>query len=458
MKALLNPIILGLLSIVLIIVCLMFICAIGRRSTAANLLTLEKSFSFVFFTLLLMSDRPFIGNLSAQYLGRHVVNRNVPLYITLQLGTYALVIFLLRSRSHYLFKAIIFLFRDPFLVGLLLLTVLSSFWSGTPLDTFKASLVLFGLAIYASVVAMRCNFKEFTKYLREFGAWVAVSSTVVQICLPSISTNGKNAWQGITAHPNVLAPAMALTTVLWCLNAIDRPPQRRLSIGLALLSFIVMMLTNSSGSKVIFVALISLSIVFRTLKYLPFRQALVAFISFLALVILGSLALLANMNTIFEILGRDKNLTGRGEFWPALITAIDRRLFFGYGFQGFWQSWRDTENPALQIVTHNSFAPTHSHNGFLELALALGLVGIILFTFSFFRNIVHIGWLTYSNKTHEAEISLLILIYIVLSNLTEAGLWAIDYHSFIYVFLSVRNSIEVTKSEVASIKLTRIYY
>lgn len=457
MKVILNPIIISLLLAFSIVCCLIVIQTLGKRKVEANLLSLENNFTFLFFTLLLMSGRSFIGNLGVQYLGSHVVNKNAALYIMLQLVTYAVVIFLLRSRIHYLFKAIIFLFRDPFLVGLLLLTVLSSFWSETPLDTFKASLVLLGLGIYASIVAVRCSFQELTKYLREFGAWVSVSSAVVQILLPSLSENGKEAWQGITGHPNVLGPLMALNTVLWCLNAVDRPKQRGASISLAIISLIVMMLTNSSGSKVIFVALISLSILFRTLTHLPFRQASAAFLVVLTCAIPISILILDKMNAIFGMLGRDQNLTGRGDFWPAIIDAIDRRLFFGYGFEGFWQSWRGAENPAIHIRTH-SFTPTHSHNGFFELALALGLVGIILFALSFFRNIIHVYWLMYSNKPYEAEISLLISSYIIFSNLTEAGLWSISYHSFIYILLSVRNSVEVTKDDYSSTNLKQLFY
>jgi exopolysaccharide production protein ExoQ len=457
MKVLLNPVIICLLLAFLIVCALIFFQTIGKGKVEANLLNLEKNFTFILFAAMLMNDRAFIGNLSLQYLGSHVVNKNASLYIIIQLIAYALVLFLLRSRIHYLFKAIIFLFRDPFLVGLLVLSILSSFWSETPFDTFKASLVLLGLAIYASIVAVRCSFQELTKYFREFGAWVAISSAGVQILLPSFSENGKDAWQGITGHPNVLGPLMALNTVLWCLNAVDRPKQRGASISLAIISSIVMMLTNSSGSKVIFVALISLSILFRTLKHLPFRQASAAFLVVLTCAIPISLLILDKMNAIFGMLGRDQNLTGRGEFWPAIIDAIDRRLFFGYGFEGFWQSWRGAENPAIHIRAH-SFIPTHSHNGFFELALALGLVGIILFALSFFRNIIHIYWLMYSNKPYAAEISLLISSYIIFSNLTEAGLWSIGYHSFIYILLSVRNSIEVTKDGYSNTNSQQLFY
>jgi exopolysaccharide production protein ExoQ len=457
MKLLLNPIIFSLFLALSIVVGAIFMYAIGNRRSKSNLSIVEKSFTFVFFTLLLMGNRAFIGNLSAYYLGSHAVNRNASLYALVQLTIYALVLFLLRSRVHYLFQGIIFLLRDPFLVGLLVLTVLSSFWSGTPLDTFKASLVLLGLSLYASFVAVRCNFQELTQYLRGFGAWLAIASVVVEIFLPSIAENSKGGWQGITAHPNTLGPAMALNVVLCCLNAVDRPKQRWSSISLAILSFVVMLLTNSSSTKVVFVALIGSAMVLRLLKHLDFRQASAAFMFLLMLGILGHMAIVSNTTAIFDLLGRDKNLTGRGEFWPAIIEAIDRRLLFGYGYQGFWQSWRGTENPAAHITAQN-FTPTHSHNGFLELALALGLVGIILFALSFVRNILHVFWLGYFNKLYEAEILILLVSYVIFSNLTEPGLWEIGCHPFLYIFLSVRNGMEIAQGNFSTKNLERSPY
>ena len=445
MKILLNPILLILLFVPMAIVGTIFICALGKRRIESNLLNLEQSFTFGFLTLLVVGDdRAYVGNLSVQYLGTHFENRNASLYIILQLVTYALVIFLLRSRSHYFTQAIGFLVRDPFLVGLLILGVLSSFWSETPLDTFKASLVLLGLAIYASIIAVRCNLQSLTKHLREFGLWVTGSSALVQIFLPSISGNPKDAWQGITGHPNVLGAMMALNTVLWWLHAVDRPKHRWGSIAIAMTSLIVMLLTNSSGSRVILVTLASVALVTRVLTQLRFRQAFTAFLFFLVFSIPVFLSILLNMEAIFGLLGKDKNLTGRGEFWPDIIIAIERRLVFGYGYQGFWQSWRGAENPAAHIRTP-FFIPTHSHNGFLELALAFGLVGIIFFSLSFVRNTIYMFSLFYFNKSSEAEISLLLLTYIICSNFSESGLWAISYYPFLYILLSVRHGIEIAK-------------
>ena len=269
--------------------------------------------------------------------------------------------------------------------------------------------------------------------------------------------NDKGGWQGIAGHPNTLGYVMALTTILWGLNAIDLPKKRWRSISMAILAFIVMVLTNSSGTLITFVVLVCLSILFRMLKHLDFRQISAAIPFFLVIGIPSLLLLLINKSKVFAIFGKDENLTGRGDFWPAIMEAIQQRILFGYGYHGFWQSWRGSENPAAHIRTIN-FVPTHSHNGFLELALALGLVGVGLFAFSLIRNIVYTLAIMYDGKKNEAEISLLLVAFVIYSNLSEPGLWDVGYHVILYTILSTRLGIEVAKINFSSKNLQQVSY
>ena len=445
MKVLLNPIIISLLFIVLILAAVIFIYWLSKRKNESNLLILEKSFTFGFFVLLLIgNERPYVGNLTLEYLGSHYVNSNIAQYVVLQLVIYSLVAFLLRSRIHYFFKAIIFLLKDPFLASLIVLTVLSAFWSETLFDTFKGSLVFLGLIIYASIIAVRCSFQELTKYSREFGTFIAISTIFVHFLLPALENNPKGTWQGITGHPNTLSYLMALSVVLWCLNAVDRPKERWRSIGQAILATIVMIFAGSSGSIALLIVLVSLSIFFRILRSGRFHQAFLSSIVLLTVSIPATIVLIGNKSAIFKLFGRDENLTGRGDFWPEVIASIKQRLLFGYGYHGFWQSWRGMDNPAAQIRTYSDFIPTHSHNGFLELGLQLGLVGIVLFILSLFRSTICIFWLMYSGRADIAEIALLILAYHICANLSEVGLWELGYQTVLYILVSVRLGVEIS--------------
>jgi exopolysaccharide production protein ExoQ len=141
----------------------------------------------------------------------------------------------------------------------------------------------------------------------------------------------------------------------------------------------------------------------------------------------------------------DATLTGRTDFWPQVIDAIWERPLVGYGYQGFWQDWRGSANPAAHIINHNGFVPPHSHSGYLEILLALGIVGLTLFAFSLINNIIKLFACMPHSKHNEFEIAVLLLIFILMSNFSEAGLWGITHYTFLYIYLTVRLQIDSTR-------------
>jgi O-antigen ligase len=71
---------------------------------------------------------------------------------------------------------------------------------------------------------------------------------------------------------------------------------------------------------------------------------------------------------IATVLGRDETLTGRTEIWASILPEIERQPFFGHGFSSFW-----TE---VVRYEHNI---GEAHNGYLEVLLELGSVGLFFF-------------------------------------------------------------------------------
>jgi exopolysaccharide production protein ExoQ len=75
---------------------------------------------------------------------------------------------------------------------------------------------------------------------------------------------------------------------------------------------------------------------------------------------------------MLEALGKDATLTGRVPLWDLVKEQITHRFILGFGYQAFWTEgnadvWRIWELIGWQ-------AP-HSHNGYYEITLGLGLVG-----------------------------------------------------------------------------------
>jgi len=72
-----------------------------------------------------------------------------------------------------------------------------------------------------------------------------------------------------------------------------------------------------------------------------------------------------------EAVGRDPTLTGRTEIW-AVVLSTNTNPVLGTGYESFWLG------PRLQWVRDRSGGIGEAHNGYLEVYLNLGLVGLLL--------------------------------------------------------------------------------
>jgi len=71
----------------------------------------------------------------------------------------------------------------------------------------------------------------------------------------------------------------------------------------------------------------------------------------------------------------DASFTGRTDIWTFAIQSLQPRLATGYGFAAFWGSSAIQDLPEGKEWA--AFA-SHSHNGYLDTALGMGLPGLAL--------------------------------------------------------------------------------
>ena len=316
-----------------------------------------------------------------------------------QLGLYGAVLFILLPRLKYTIKyyldlVALLLQKNPGLCLYLFLIFLSFAWSDTPVYTLKYSLIWLGATIFSTYITKQYSYREISILLRWCSVVTAILSTFYSKFKPAIGINpAKNSWQGIIDHPNKLAALMALSAILWGLEAIENPKNRWLSIGVVLYSLFVLQMTESGGGKIQFLIGTIAVLSVRFLKKLPFQWSLFFIVLFLILSINGFIIITNNLEAIIvDGLGKDITLTGRTPLWTYLFAEkIPKRPWLGYGFHGFWQPWRGADNPAANHISgelrmpsgSGYWTPPHSHNGFVEIIIDLGLIGFTAFSLSF---------------------------------------------------------------------------
>jgi exopolysaccharide production protein ExoQ len=113
--------------------------------------------------------------------------------------------------------------------------------------------------------------------------------------------------------------------------------------------------------------------------------------------------------------GRDTSLTGRTDLWTDVIALGSKRPIVGYGFGGFW-----TEARAAYLKEIYIWGPLQSHNGYIEIFVNLGLIGLVLFGF------VSIG--AFKGAFRQCSLyfdyglfRIILLIVVMIHNYSEAG-------------------------------------
>jgi O-antigen ligase len=355
-----------------------------------------------------------------------------------QIGVYLFFIILLRGRLRDFFQNLTLVFKDPFLLPILILTLLSAFWSETPDYTFNGSLVIVGTSLFAVQIAKHYSISQLESILRWLCAFILTVGVVISIAIPSMGVNEKG-WIGIMGFPIRTGTFAALSIVLWGYHTIQHPNRPKyLNIMIILISLLALVRSNSAQAVIVLICLLGISTIQYLVKHLKFRQATAISIFIFTLTVCLFVSIKLNVTEIFDYLGKDTTLTGRTDFWPQIISTLNQHNpLLGFGVYGFWQPWRGAENPARYIINPNGFVPPNAHSGFLDLALEIGWLGLLLFICSFLKVTQKSLLFAVKDRSSEAMTPIILVVYILMANISETQLFSDVYIWFLYIFLAV---------------------
>ncbi len=129
----------------------------------------------------------------------------------------------------------------------------------------------------------------------------------------------------------------------------------------------------------------------------------------------GLVMILGGEKTVVQTLGRNTTLTGRTDIWK-LVLPMAPNFFGGAGFESFWLG------PRLEKVWDAlpNLHVNEAHNGYLEVYLNVGAVGLSLIVLVFIHGYRRCVATFRSNPT-LGSLLLAYLMVAVLYNVTEAG-------------------------------------
>jgi exopolysaccharide production protein ExoQ len=300
----------------------------------------------------------------------------------------------------------------------------SMLWSDFPYVTFKhwfkgvedVVMVLVVLTDDDPVMAIR-------RLVTRLGFILLPLSLLFSMYYPSLGRVFTKSWEaeyvGVAEQKNQLGIICMLFGLgsLWCFLRAYRDREstarrRHLLAHGALLGMAIWLLTmcHSLTSSVCF-ALAGAVMALASRRKSDARSARVHLLSAVAL--FTALVPLFLARSLVESFGRDATLSGRTAIWQSVIDLV-RNPWLGAGYETFLMGPRLVE---LRKLYQNSFQ--EAHNGYLEIYLNLGWVGVSLFGFLLVTGYQK-AVAAFRREPAVGSLGLAFLIAVMINGLTEA--------------------------------------
>lgn len=318
-------------------------------------------------------------------------------------------------------------------IGLMIVSVA---WSAYPWDSIRGATQLLLANLIATALFLESPTTLGLARLRSMAACFVVLSALFSAAFPHLATIAggygdvyKGALRGILSDKNPFGNALSSCMVVLVLTARIGPGSwfRSPYVACIVAGLVMLVLSQSATSMIAFLIPALLFAVNRiVLAQTPnagLRLLLVAIGTLLAgfVAFVGPILLAEASGTV----GRDATLTGRTEIWELTWNAALQRPLLGHGYLSFWQDYIG-ENGMLARL--GMWEVAEAHNGFIEVLLSAGFVGLTLVMVVLLYLLVRsFTGMILSPRNGSAEAALLLVLNIVLENFTESVYLAPNY-------------------------------
>jgi exopolysaccharide production protein ExoQ len=287
--------------------------------------------------------------------------------------------------------AIAIIKKEKFLSIFFLLCLLSVFWSYSPPDTVKRFFRMFtGFTVTLSLLVHTTSTKEILKIIKPVLYLYIFLSIVVCILIPGALDSKFHTWQGFTFGKNLLGQVSIICIILSYFIYKEEKGYAKIIAAAAVLFSITLLIGARSGTSITTFLLIALSGLLLSAVEIFRPLGLGRFL--LTIIILFTITLIITLYLGFpeilaistEAIGKDSTFTGRTTLWNAMFISISHHPFLGTGYRAFWSI--DPPSQDLAYIYELFFwFPNESHNGYIDIANEVGLIGFGIFVIMMFK-------------------------------------------------------------------------
>lgn len=255
---------------------------------------------------------------------------------------------------------------------------LTALWSYDPGITLRR--LLLEVAILGIPFLAATGLRDPREFLDRL-YWLHVANLIVNLPVIALETPGPLGYEGIYPQKNYLGAIMAMTVLISLYQVIGgRRLMRWVGLATLVIAIGLIMLSRSKTS----LGLAVIVPVFATILALGMRNLRISpAISMLGIVLLlfGIYKVGAESGTwefgdLAETLLGDRTLTERTAIWDFAFTMIERKPWFGWGYQAFWEM--GPGSPVFREGPGFVAKMPHAHNGYIDTALQTGYAGLAI--------------------------------------------------------------------------------
>jgi O-antigen ligase len=225
------------------------------------------------------------------------------------------------------------------------------------------------------------------------------------------------AWRGMHFHKNAAGVIAALSAMVFLAFALETRRWANWALFGGAVVFLVM--TRAKTSIALLGIAVAAGLVYRHALRDQSRRPVTLFAMVTGLCVVFILALL-NHSALAALLQDPDFLTGRGAIWQALIASVQERPILGVGYGSFWNI--GASSPVTQYVDNWVMSAAHGHNGYLDLLVQTGVIGLGLVLLALIviplARLMSAGPGSIGLKT----LCFSVLVFVVFFNVTESGL------------------------------------
>jgi len=340
---------------------------------------------------------------------------------------------------------------NAWLAAFLCFALISVIWSDYPFIAFKRWIRDLGIFLAIFVVISSPHPMESASWVLRRVFYLLIPLSVVFVkYLPHLAReydqwSGQGYFIGVATSKNMLGVLCMVSILFFLSDTLARWPQRDqprrgavlLVNGFFLAMSIWLLSLADSATSTVCLLLGSIIVIAACVPPVRSRPMILAILVPSGIVVYALLQFALGVDLIAlvsQAVGRSSDLTGRTAIWNAVLSAGANPII-GAGYETFWLG------PRLEWVWSRAVGVNTAHNGYLDVYLSLGAIGLTLMVGFLFSGYVKIAGRFLSDPT-LGSFGLAIWTILLFYNVTESALrlnilWVV----FLLMAVTLRNPV-----------------